>query len=232
MFHLVYHLRCRYCRFEMRPFEHHSIRWLDQYKEACMNLARRDARTCSACLVKCQDKFARKQHEQSVHEGKPKQHKCEKCNQSFSNSNALSYHQVKHENVETKPTCDMCGSQFSSDRTLLRHKQLIHGEMSEEPQHACIDCGIKFSRKDNFNHHRKEKHFDSNANLDFVEDMDSLKILQCDQCEKGFKRKSDLLRHCSRVHSEIGAEKDFGCDQCEKKYSRKDHLMRHIKSAH
>ena len=47
IFHLVYHMRCRFCRFEIRPFEHQqSIRWLDQYEEACLNLTRRDGRTC------------------------------------------------------------------------------------------------------------------------------------------------------------------------------------------
>ena len=62
------------------------------------------------------------------------------------------------------------------------------------------------------------------ANLDFVGDMD--------QCAKSFKRKSDLQRHCSRVHSEVGPKNDFECDKCEKKYSRKEHLNRHMKSAH
>ena len=232
IFHLVYHLRCRFCRFERRPFEHHSIMWLDQYKKACLNLTHREGRTCSVCLVQYQDKNTRKKHEETVHEGKPKKYKCEKCHKSFSNSNALSYHQAKHETVVTKPTCDLCGSQFSSDRTLTRHKQLIHGEMPKEPEHDCLECGMKFSRRDNFYRHRKEQHFASKANLDFVEDMDSLKTVQCDQCDKGFKRKSDLQRHYSRAHSEVGTVNDFGCEQCDKKYSRKDSLIRHIKYAH
>ena len=86
--------------------------------------------------------------------------------------------------------------------------------------------------RDSLNLHRREKHFDSKANLDFVEDMDSLKMLNCEQCDKGFKRKSDLQRHCSRAHREIVIENDFECDQCGKKYSRKVRLIRHVKIAH
>ena len=167
--HLVYHTRCRFCRFEMRPFEHQSIRWLEDYKQACLNLTRRDAGTCSVCFLLCQDndKYARKKHEETLHEGKPKQYKCEKCTKSFSNSIALSYHQAKHDNEVTRDTCDLCGSKFSSDGTLLRHKQLVHSEMPAEPEYVCLECGIKFSRKDNLNRHRKENHYDaSKANYD------------------------------------------------------------------
>ena len=169
IFHLVYHTRCRFCRFEMRPFEHQSIRWLEDYKQACLNLTRRDAGTCSVCFLLCQDndKYARKKHEETLHEGKPKQYKCEKCTKSFSNSIALSYHQAKHDNEVTRDTCDLCGSKFSSDGTLLRHKQLVHSEMPAEPEYVCLECGIKFSRKDNLNRHRKENHYDaSKANYD------------------------------------------------------------------
>ena len=127
--------------------------------------------------------YARKKHEETLHEGKPKQYKCEKCTKSFSNSNALSYHQAKHDNEVTRDTCDLCGSQFSSDGT-LRHKQLVHGEMPAEPEYVCLECGIKFSRKDNLNRHRKENHYDtSKANYDFVEDLDTLTSVSKDSKE-------------------------------------------------
>ena len=127
----------------------------------------------------------------------------------------------------------MFGSQFRSDRFLLRHRQHIHGDMPKEPRHECIECDLKFSRSYSYYSHRKEKHYDdSKANLDFLEDMDSLKIMKCDHCAKGFKSKSDLQRHCSRAHSEVGTRNDFECDKCDEKYSRKEHLNRHMKSAH
>ena len=227
--HLVFHTRCRFCRFEMRPFEQKSITSIEEYKQAEKILNNIDSRTCSVCLLKSQDKYARVKHEESVHEGKEKQYKCNICDKSYSNINALNYHKANHENI--KSSCDLCGFQCSSDNNLLKHKQFLHGEASKQPQFSCLNCGINFSRKSHFDRHNREQHYDTNVNLDFVEDMDSLKVVKCEECNQTFSRKENMQQHYLRNHSEA-KKKTFDCSICEKQFSTRYTLNRHVKSKH
>ena len=234
VYHLVFHLRCRFCRYEMRPFENKSVVDLYDYEQAELELKRVDNRTCSVCLQKCQDKFARKKHEEVVHEGKVKALKCDVCEKSYSNKNALSYHKLaKHEKDVTKYDCDLCGSQFTAEATLLRHKQTIHGESSKGSINECLMCERRFTRKDDLQRHNREQHFESNANVDFVEDLDTLTGIKCDQCGKLIKRRSNYERHCRNVHNGSVVQIDsFKCSQCDKTFQRKDNLNRHVKLKH
>ena len=92
--HLIFHVRCKFCRYELRPFEvNKSLTTREEYKSATRHLKRIDGRTCSYCFVTLQDKFARKKHEEAVHEKKQQKYKCEECTKSYS----LSYHmRTKH----------------------------------------------------------------------------------------------------------------------------------------
>ena len=100
---------------------------MDDYKEADKIVKLTDERTCSFCLFKCKDNFTRKVHERTVHDKKGK-HKCEECDKSYSNSNALIYHKAKHNAVVEKFECNVCGKQFSTGGSLLRHNKLLHKE--------------------------------------------------------------------------------------------------------
>ena len=51
LLHMVWHVRCRFCRMEMRPLCQKSVVTLSDYKEAEKVLMNVDGRTCAFCLV-------------------------------------------------------------------------------------------------------------------------------------------------------------------------------------
>lgn len=55
-----------------------------------------------------------------------------------------------------------------------------------------------------------------------------VKQYKCEQCDKSFKRKSELSRH-KKIHSD---ERPFVCETCGVSYKRQTHLTRHEKNAH
>ena len=154
---------------------------------------------------------------------------CNQCDRGFSNKNDLQYHRDSHE--ELKVSCELCGFKSSSESNLTKHI-LVHskGSTSGTQQHQCEVGDLNLSNYSNYKRHRREKHYDFKANLDFVEDMDAFKLVECIKCTKTFKRMSDLKRHDESVHGSTG--KTVQCDLCEKVYTRKDALKRHVKSVH
>ena len=69
--HLVFHTRCKFCVHQMRAFQilNRGVLSMEDFKEANKILRWADSRTCSYCLSKHQDSFARIKHEKQVHEG-------------------------------------------------------------------------------------------------------------------------------------------------------------------
>ncbi|XP_023310087.1 probable transcription repressor protein RGM1 [Anoplophora glabripennis] len=51
----------------------------------------------------------------------------------------------------------------------------------------------------------------------------------CPRCQKGFKYRSNLIRH---MKYNCGEDPQFHCYICKKRYSQKDSLKRHILSIH
>ena len=226
MLHMVWHNRCRFCKFHSRYFnyeKHPVVTMRDfEYAEKIVNYT--EARTCSFCLVKYHDSCSRKRHEDKVHRNKAGEYECNLCEKSFSNKNALQYHLDNH--MELKVTCDLCGFQSSSKGNLAMHKQ-IH---KNEAKHECDECDKKFANKRNLMRHQKEFHNGRNINVDYIEDMDDAEYsIKCEQCDLKFKRNSVLKRHQDSIHS---TSKTFQCLKCEKAFSRKDTLTRHMRSIH
>ena len=233
-FHLVPHLQCKFCKHESRPFKK-SVQTLSDYKKSLKLVESADEKTCGMCLQSFRSVYERMKHEKSSHDGKERNYVCTVCGKSYTNDDALKYHvKVNHEVASNKILCDLCGKQFTSERTLQRHNQIAHEKSPLYQDHICDLCGSKFNRKDALIRHGKEQHYESKVNfayMDHVEDMESLSSVNCEFCEKTFKRKSDLKRHTLSVHSETPPA-ELACSICGKTFSRKFSLNRHMKSAH
>ena len=90
IFHLVPHNLCRFCRYEMRPYEHRNVLNLADYKKAEVCVNWQDGKTCSFCLMESKkDKYAREKHEATVHRQESKTFKCELCPKSYSSQMSL-----------------------------------------------------------------------------------------------------------------------------------------------
>merc|ERR1719477_149306 len=98
------------------------------YKKAIELVRWSDARTCSVCLSEHQDSYARRKHEEQIHDKKDREFKCMQCDKSFTNKNSLDYHINKHKSEPSKESCDICGSQFYAKTHLKEHKALVHGQ--------------------------------------------------------------------------------------------------------
>ena len=127
----------------MRPLTQKSVVTLSDYKVAEKILMNVDDRTCEFCLVQCQDSYARKKHEEALHERKVGKFECDQCDRGFSNNKALQYHKDSHE--ELKVTCEQCEFKSSSETSLTKHI-LVHSKgATSEAQHQCVVCDLEFS---------------------------------------------------------------------------------------
>ena len=232
--HLVVHNLCRYCRYETRPLGYqNNVLSLEQYKKKEEALDRRDESTCSICMKESVNKTARLKHEAIVHKKETQKYKCDECPKSYTSIGTLQYHKRTRHGLgeEVNESCDMCGKQFSSVGALTTHMKFIHSTDDEPVEEIqCDVCFQTISSLSNFKRHMREQHGDweKRLNLDFHEGIPKMKLVECKQCEKKFKRKSDLNRHVANIHE----EKVFRCDFCENSYARKDNLQRHQKTKH
>ena len=161
IFHMVPHLRCRFCRTEYRPFKMFEVIVdVKTYKKSVMKVNRIDDSTCTFCLVRFKDGYERKNHEKHTHGNQEKKHKCNECGKGYLNKNAFNYHMKKHMNPG-KLTCEECGKDFLSEEGLKGHIKKFHSKMdSLDLTFWCEECEKQFFSKSNLNRHMKVTHYD------------------------------------------------------------------------
>ena len=115
------------------------------YKEAAIFKKNNDARICSYCWKVLSDSYDMKKHEKSLHEGADSKFKCEKCEKSYMNHNALKYHTEKH-NEPSKFKCNTCGKQYLTIKGLSAHEEIVHGGISQ-PEFTCDECDKLFTTR-------------------------------------------------------------------------------------
>ena len=204
IFHSVFHLRCRFCKAEVRPLDMMDERLIlhQAFREGVIRVNNLDDRTCATCLLKLKDVYIRKRHENTVHEGvKPNKFCCLKCGKAYTNSNALNYHMKKHD-TSKKFSCEECGTQFVSKMGLHGHIEVVHRKIEKEFE--CSECEKTYSSISNLNKHKKAAHLMCKLNYAFIENINKSASLGveicCKFCDKKFSRKDALNRHIKTVH--------------------------------
>lgn len=171
--------------------------------------------------------------------GKIKEHKCSKCDNSFTSARALKTHMREHNKVEevaadgeTKESfmCEECNTEFPSYKSLRLHKRM-HEPIKSREVEAPVSYGINGTLtegqgpREMFICQLCNKTYDKRyeeAHMDFHKTDN----YDCDTCNRKFHTKSNLEMHM-RVHS---SGKKFSCSYCKKGFLTYESLQEHVKN--
>lgn len=164
--------------------------------------------------------------------------KCGICERSFSNLQALEFHQKTHENSFFDCPETDCNKKFKRKSSLRKHLYFHRGKF----KYACDDCGESFVDKVKFEIHAASKHqrvqrtFKCQLCTKNFTSADYLKRHQvthkdefkysCKICNQKFKWLTSLQTH-TQIHTQNKAL--MQCKECVKKFYNQRTLDRHIK---
>ena len=143
--------------------------------------------------------------------------------------------QDEFENSENKPLkiqerkpkphgCSQCDERFRKKSNLLRHVQRVHegkvyeGKMEQKKIYKCSICSSSFTRNMILTNHMTTVH-----NIDYH---------SCPECDKRFRKKSNLLGHIGRVHEGKMKKKIYKCSICSSTFTRNMSLTNHMTTIH
>ncbi|XP_025100743.1 zinc finger protein 43-like isoform X1 [Pomacea canaliculata] len=160
---------------------------------------------CSECSLMVTTARSLRNH-MKTHTGE-KPFKCEACEKSFGERNALRKHFLRTHSENLPHVCQDCGKGFAFPSELNQH-QVIH---TGQKAHTCQECKASFTYAKNLHLHMRihtgERSF------------------SCEVCQKSFRQSSHLHRHI-RAHS---GERSFLCQDCGKTFTSKDNLDVHYR---
>ncbi|KAI4471598.1 transcriptional repressor ctcfl-related [Holotrichia oblita] len=141
---------------------------------------------------------------------------CVVCQERFTYSRNLRYHQIRHHAVTTdikelKYQCEVCKKTYLSVCTLQRHMPIHEENTLVAKSNLCEWCGKNFREKTALNNHIKLH--------------TGYKPFKCSYCDKVFSRKSYVVLH-ERIHS---GEKPYVCDHCGKRFNQSAPLRTHMR---
>ena len=224
MFHFLSHQLCKFCLQLMAPILNSEILTsVEDYMKAKVGYSYHTNLTCAFCLKVFDKVIKRKIHEKTVHEGQGRDFKCNNCEKTYTNENALRYHfDAEHDNTP-KIACEICLNSFSSKVSLKEHR-LSHHKDSEVL--SCDQCSATFTTRSNMLRHVKKAHLiNVNVNWSLIQSSYDLKF-KCDICSKTFSREDSCKRHTRLVHESV-SEDLFKCAKCQKSFKLKANCKRH-----
>ena len=234
--HLVFHLQCKFCSFQLATLEDQEY-----WEKVC--------KICGKMFDSVTPKkinWHAKCHEENEH------FQCEHCDASFKRKFTLDRHmQYDHEEAfNSDPIqeqsinqtlvgsevaneehtvvgykCTSCGKVFRLKRYLVQHFDMNH---TLRDAFKCSGCGDEFRYKKDLTRHEANKHFIVKpGHHRFLEQSEVRHC--CKNCTKEFKRMDHLRRH-EQIHSSYKPKYD--CSICGKKLTRKEFLKVHTGSVH
>ena len=144
---------------------------------------------------------------------------CDKCGQTFKNTNSLAAHRRRHTGKNTWP-CMYCEHQSQSVKSYKTHLIKVHPDQKEDIErrttirlHSCELCQKLYTDTTSLRRHHLIHQ--------------GLKPYPCGYCGKSFNDKSNLRCH-ERSHTGEGMD----CKYCAKKFIQPRTLRLHLQKVH
>ena len=142
-----------------------------------------------------------------------KEHKCNFCDESFSQEGSLDMHiRLIHED-DKDYKCKSCSKSFLHATSLKRHILKVHEGYKD---YTCEPCEKSFSLS---KHLKGHIHIIQEGHKDY----------KCVFCDKSFSQSKHLKSH---IHTDHEGQKDYKCESCGKSFFKAGNLKQHIHTVH
>lgn len=158
----------------------------------------------------CPKTFTRKTHltRHLVQHQAAKPYRCSRpgCKKGFATKQKLLKHEQSHEGL----ACNLCGARFRTSAKLQQHQRAHEVASGSSSSLRCPECNVEVADKIALQRHMKRH-----------------RRHQCTQCDEGFLRFQDLVKHRRTQHP-----KPYLCSDCGKAYTRESALRDHQRRVH
>ncbi|KAF9812370.1 hypothetical protein SFRURICE_005481 [Spodoptera frugiperda] len=138
---------------------------------------------------------------------------CTTCGAGFVNSFRLNRHETTHLKKKASFPCRHCDQVFAAESKKKAHVNTEHKGIAGDS--VCQICKARFK-----NYYQKTRHMMQVHNVEGI---------KCDQCEKKFNLKSNLMLHMRSVHLK---ERPYECSVCSMGFFIKRHMLGHYMATH
>ena len=209
---------------------------LDRHKAIKHQIGEVNRYKCDQCEYTTIHAIVFKDHVKNQHG--IRHYKCTTCAKAFGTETSLKSHQIvhnearfhcrlcqltfkhprslkKHQN-RVPEQCDICSIKFCTTQEKAKHCKVVH--LDEQP-FKCKSCPKQFAKLSDFELHSVSEH---------SEGENSVKILECDQCD--YKALGKMAKYRLKKHSFVHKEKPHPCEDCGKRFISSYDIEAHRKS--